>query len=167
MFRTSGTSRLERLNVGRSHPVHLPTRQQHNRSIIVHVVVCTKNRQPLLTNPLAHELLRRAWSQARTWMVGRYVIMPDHIHVFCAPAQTDVPLGRWIRYWKTLVTKNWPHPHQRPLWQRDFWDRQLRTTESYRAKWEYIRLNPVRHGLVPTADQWPYCGELHTLPWHD
>src|SRR5256885_6005252 len=26
-----------------------------------------------------------AWKTADHWLVGRYVIMPDHIHLFCAP----------------------------------------------------------------------------------
>ena len=54
-----------------------------------------------------------------------------------------------------------------PLWQRDCWDRQLRTGESYAQKWEYVRNNPVRKGLVANADDWPYQGELNVLEWHE
>jgi REP element-mobilizing transposase RayT len=38
-------------------------------------------------------------------------------------------------------------------WQSDFWDRTLRSDESYAEKWEYVRLNPVRHGLASSADE--------------
>ncbi len=34
-------------------------------------------------------------------------------------------------------------------------------------KWEYIRHNPVRAGLVNDPDDWPYQGEMHVLRWHD
>jgi putative transposase len=54
-----------------------------------------------------------------------------------------------------------------PLFQRDCWDRQLRTGESYAQKWEYVRNNPVRKGLVAAADDWPYQGELNVLVWHE
>lgn len=30
-------------------------------------------------------------------------------------------------------------------------------------KWEYVRLNPVREGLVNTPDEWPHQGELNVL----
>jgi hypothetical protein len=27
--------------------------------------------------------------------------------------------------------------------------------------------NPVRHGYVAHAEDWPYQGELNVLQWHD
>ena len=39
-------------------------------------------------------------------------------------------------------------------------DHVLRNDESYGQKWEYVRENPVRAGLVPRADDWQYQGEL-------
>ena len=54
-----------------------------------------------------------------------------------------------------------------PLFQRDCWDRQLRTGESYAQKWEYVRNNPVRKGLVAHADEWPYQGQVNVLEWHE
>ena len=38
-------------------------------------------------------------------------------------------------------------------WQSDHWDTRLRSGESYDAKWEYVRNNPVRAGLVKTAEE--------------
>ena len=49
---------------------------------------------------------------------------------------------------------------KRPLWQPGFFDHVLRHDESYSQKWEYVRENPVRAGLVVRADEWPYQGEL-------
>jgi REP element-mobilizing transposase RayT len=56
--------------------------------------------------------------------------MPDHIHLFCAPVRCDVPLAKWIKYWKALATRAWPDAHEKPIWQLDFFDRQLRQDES-------------------------------------
>jgi putative transposase len=47
-----------------------------------------------------------------------------------------------------------------PLWQPGFFDHALRNDESYIQKWEYVRENPVRGGLVSLADDWPYQGEF-------
>jgi hypothetical protein len=37
------------------------------------------------------------------------------------------------------------------------------SAQSYSEKWNYIRDNPVRAGLVSAADDWPYAGEIETL----
>jgi putative transposase len=47
-----------------------------------------------------------------------------------------------------------------PIWQRGFFDHVLRNDENYGQKWNYIRENPVRAGLVNNAEDWPYSGEL-------
>jgi hypothetical protein len=30
-----------------------------------------------------------------------------------------------------------------------------------------VQHNPVRHGLVQDASDWPYQGEMEILDWHD
>jgi len=72
--------------IGRKHPVHLDVHDRRNVPIIVYPTVCTKRRKPILANPAAHELFRASWRETRSCLVGRYVVMPDHIHLFCAPA---------------------------------------------------------------------------------
>jgi REP-associated tyrosine transposase len=39
----------------------------------------------------------------------------------------------------------------------------LRAGESYSEKWNYVRDNPVRAGLVSNADEWKYAGEIEKL----
>jgi hypothetical protein len=39
----------------------------------------------------------------------------------------------------------------------------LRSNESYSQKWNYLRDNPVRAGLICSADEWKYAGEIETL----
>lgn len=70
----------------RSHPAHPPQLQKHNCPVIIFLTVCLNPRQPLLNNKKAHEALRIAWNQAGEWIVGYYLIMPDHIHLFCSPS---------------------------------------------------------------------------------
>jgi putative transposase len=106
-----------------------------------------------------------AWATASTWLVGRYVVMPTHLHFFCSPNGIDAPsLERWMRFWKLLATRNLGAAAGE-VWQRNHWDRQLRRGESYSEKWEYVRNNPVRHGYVTEAADWPYQGELNELRW--
>jgi hypothetical protein len=44
-----------------------------------------------------------------------------------------------------------------------FFDHLIRSSESYAEKWEYVRENPVRAGLVTSADDWPWQGEIEYL----
>ena len=51
----------------------------------------------------------------------------------------------------------------RRVWQEEFFDHVLRSTESYRQKWEYVKENPVRARLVKKFDDWPFQGEIESL----
>jgi len=75
-------------------------------------------------------------------------------------------MDRWVRFWKSLVTKSLAC-REGSLWQTDFWDTQLRCRDKYAAKWEYVRNNPVRAGLLKRPAEWPYQGELNVLRWHE
>ena len=164
--RARGSSPLHR--PVRRAPVHFAPAERGFRSTIIYLTVCTKDRRPLLANDRAAQSIVNAWRKADFWLVGRCVIMPDHIHLFCAPNTFPTgPLKNWISFWRNAVTREWQDRNQLPLWQREFWDRQLRHRDSYAAKWEYVRNNPVRHGYVKDAENWPYQGELNRLEWHN
>ncbi len=151
----------------RHRPIHQPVFTSGNRAILIFLTVCTRNRRPVLATSEMHAALVRAWIAANYWLVGRYMILPDHIHLFCAPA-TYPPesLTPWVKYWKGLITKSTGRGGH-SLWEKDFWDVQLRSGDSYAAKWDYVKNNPVRHGLISRAEDWPYQGELNVLRWHD
>ena len=50
-------------------------------------------------------------------------------------------------------------------WQSDCWDTQMRSQQHYHEKWEYMRQNPVRKGLVNRVEDWPWQGEMNVLRW--
>jgi REP element-mobilizing transposase RayT len=116
---------------------------------IVFVTTCTLDRRKVLANDSMHEICLEVWENAEQlygWAVGRYVLMPDHIHFFCAPRTDDFPLATFIGKWKEWTAK---YAKRRldfvmPLWQPEFFDHFLRTSESYEEKWLYVRDNPVR-----------------------
>lgn len=113
-----------------------------------------------------HSLLRDAWHFHDDYPVGRYVIMPEHIHLFVGENDSSfVSLPNWVAKWKGYVTRRWLRYEDRPIWQRSFWDRQLLGSAAYEFKWIYVRWNPVRHGLVDHPNDWPFQGEMVRLPW--
>lgn len=149
----------------------LPVRKHPARGVfistgnptIVFLTVCTKDRHPWLAQRHVHDALVQVWHQATAWLVGRYVLMPDHLHLFCAPGDMAVPLNTWVAYWKRQFSRL--HLPGTGAWQRDCWDTRLRRGESYAEKWEYVRQNPVRAGLCQKAEDWSYQGELNVLQW--
>jgi len=148
----------------RRHPVHLPNIERHNQPTILFVTVCTHGRRPVLANERVWRTLQAIWPEARQYSVGKYIIMPDHIHLFCSPTVREPEnVRRWVAYWKRLASCELSD--LKPLWQRDCWDTQLRNVDHYGEKWEYVRANPVRAGLVKQADDWAYRGIINELRW--
>ena len=93
--------------------------------------------------------------------------MPDHVHFF-AKAMLDgaKPLASAIGKWKEWTAKRIIAAHAAgdniapPIWQREFFDHVLRSSESRSEKWEYVRNNPVRAGLVARPEDWEFAGAI-------
>ena len=150
----------------RKMPVHYPFIEKHNRLNLIFLTVCTKDKKKILSRSDVLNILVDSWMNSREWVVGKFMIMPDHIHLFCAPKVHSHPsLKLWIKYWKSDVSKKWMFENEKPIWQRDFWDRQLRDDEHYSRKWEYVSNNPVRQRLVKDVKDWPFQGELNIFRW--
>jgi putative transposase len=123
------------------------------------VTFCTAKRRKSLANEGVHTAFRR-YAQAgarRGHAVGRYVIMPDHIHLSVRGAD-DFVLGTWVAGLKRVVAA--AVSGGRGIWQRGFFDHVIRNSESYSQKWNYVRNNHVRAGLAADADEWPFQGEI-------
>ena len=78
----------------------------HNRSDILFVTACTYGRTPILATKRAARAIENSWEEADDWLVGKYVIMEDHVHFFCSPNCLDADLAKWMAYWKRLVTQS-------------------------------------------------------------
>jgi REP-associated tyrosine transposase len=128
----------------------------------------TYKRQSFLARPEMHETFRIFCfkAQERDVAVGRYVIMPDHVHLFVAFPINGIALPGWVQSLRTVIGKSLLRVGiQKPHWQEGFFDHVLRSHESYSQKWEYVRMNPVRAHLSETPEAWPYQGEIVRIPF--
>jgi len=135
---------------------------------IFFLTVCTRNRRRVLARQPMAGLLLESWQAARRlhgWIVGRHVIMPDHVHFFTQSDAGTKSLSAFIRDWKKWTTRAAAATAgiKPPLWQPEFFDHVLRTSGSYEEKWAYVRENPARAGLVTATEEWPYAGEGERL----
>jgi len=124
----------------------------------------TRKRDHLLDNALVHDAFVGFCGRAHDEhdvAVGKYVLMPDHIHLFAALPENGIRLTRWMQSLKNVLGKALGHRGiEYPYWQEGFFDHVLRSGESYGRKWEYVRQNPVRAGLRESPDEWPWQGEM-------
>jgi len=134
---------------------------------IYFITCCTHERRTLLTNPVMHDAFRAFCDLARqrNVLIGRYVIMPDHIHFF-VDLPDEIKISMWMKSLKNCLSKALRHSgKQAPHWQKGYFDHVVRSEQSYEEKWIYVRENPVRKGLISEAKMWPYQGEMNSVPF--
>jgi putative transposase len=127
----------------------------------VFLTVCAEGRVRWLTQARVQRSLHDIWEQRATaWLVCDYLLMPDHLHLFCAPHDPEVTIERWTSFWKDRLVMTLPGIG---TFQRGGFHHRLRSGESYSQKWLYVRENPVRAGLVEQPEHWPYQGRVHEI----
>ena len=163
----------KKLWAGCPHPakrkvMRLPHVVSFAKSPLYFITACTAGRRPVLANDEAHRCLSEIWTKSSEhdgWFVGRYLIMPDHVHLFAMPAAEAKTRAEWLKTWKSISARRICKGLNLtpPLWQPDTFDHILRTAESYAEKWHYVRENPVRAGWVAQSPDWPWQGEIQRL----
>ena len=138
------------------------------RAPIYFVTACTCARKNILATAAVHEAFIKfgqGGPDLGAW-IGSYVLIPDHLHLFVALDDRKLTLVRWMKSLKntlskTLRSQGVPAPH----WQKGFFDHVMRSGDSYSQKWDYVRENPVRAGLVSSWEKWPFRGEIFPLEY--
>lgn len=139
--------------------------------------VITHNRRPIFKSDAARRYLRQAWVQTQSQRPFKTValcLMPDHLHCVWKLPEDDFNYSdRWSAI-KSCFTRLWlasgggeidPSPsrrkkRERGIWQRRFWEHQIRDWEDLERHVLYIHTNPLKHGLVEHPQQWPWS------TWH-
>ena len=133
--------------------------------------VVTENRQPVFAEIEEINLLRNVFQgvmKRRPFQVDAIVILPDHLHCIWTLPPRDADYSTRWRLLKSGFTKKchkkWhgiPNPArirkgQKAVWQQRFWEHQIRDQVDYNRHIDYIHYNPVKHGYVEKATDWPY-----------
>ena len=94
------------------------------------------------------------------------VILPDHIHAVWTlpPGDTDFS-RRWQKIkgrfthatgLRGTISRSMSAKREAGLWQRRFWDHLIRDPDEERRAIAHCLTDPVRHGLVAKAEDWPF-----------
>ena len=126
------------------------------------ITTITSNRQRILTNH-PHMLLRalRTARRKSRFRLIAWVILPDHIHAIIHCPGGDV--AEILHRFKLSFSQQW---RQRtcmggPVWQRRYWDHIIRSQDDFNRHVEYIRCNPVKHGLAGKPQEWFQFSRSH------
>ena len=135
---------------------------------IYFITTCTLGRRSILATTKVAAIVSDEWRSAHDrhgWAIGRYVVMPDHVHFFCRAELDSKVLPMFMQKWKEWTSKRMTRELNIAgrVWQEEFFDHVLRSNESYSQKWDYVKENPVRAGLVKTAEDWPFQGEIESI----
>jgi putative transposase len=91
-----------------------------------------------------------------TFLLFGYVVMPNHVHLLLSPRNCGLIPG--ITLFKSaaakLVLKS--RTSRGPFWQTRYFDNIIRRVRDFWEKLDYIHENPVKAGLVASAEDWPY-----------
>jgi putative transposase len=105
--------------------------------------VVTHRRRPVLCLPESLDAMKdvvRKVAETRPFQIDAWVVLPDHLHCVWTMPEGDC---------------NYSERHREgTLWQRRFWEHQIRDEQDYCAHVEYIHFNPVKHGLATRPGDW-------------
>jgi len=118
------------------------------------LTICARDRgkQTLTERNRAEKIIRAArhYHEIEHWHLHLFLVMPDHLHMLLSFPEEQT-FRKLIFSWKSFTARTGGF-----LWQRDFFDHRLRSDESFEEKATYIRMNPVRAGLVGQLGEWPH-----------
>ena len=129
-------------------------------------VTLADRRSALLSEHI--DCLRRSFREVREekpFNVIAMVVLPDHLHAVWRLPENDADYsGRWksikSRFTRALVKQGIPFSRNAKgeyrVWQRRFWEHTIRDQDDLNRHIDYIHYNPVKHGLVTRASEWPY-----------
>ena len=93
------------------------------------------------------------------WNMQAWAVMSNHYHfIALAPDQSDsLPkLVRALHSKSSIWLNKNDNLSNRKVW-FGYWDTCLSFEKSYLARLHYVHLNPVKHGIVKRAEDYPWC----------
>ena len=97
---------------------------------IYYLTLCTENRMRSLANPDIHQQLTTFCQRATDFfvIVGFFMIMPDHVHLFAGFCHKSPPLGKWVKALRGSLSKRIRATDgEGTHWEKDFFDHVMRS----------------------------------------
>ena len=135
--------------------------------------VVAHRRRPIFCNPAIRASLHQAIRfvrATRPFVIDAWVVLPDHMHCIWTLPERDFDYGRrWgeiKRYVShlcretlhdpALLTRSAKKQRESTIWQRRFWEHQIRDDTDFERHMDYVHFNPVKHGFVLSVGEWEH-----------
>ena len=115
------------------------------------------------------QALRHSFRRVRArhaFELDAIVVLPEHLHMLMTLPQADADFAGRIMLIKQGFSRDVPAGEridasrtrraERGLWQRRYWEHLIRDELDFERHVDYIHFNPVKHGWVAQASDWPY-----------
>ena len=92
------------------------------------------------------------------WQLEAWAVFANHYHFIGRGARSE-KLGDFLNHLHSDTARKlnqFDSRSGREVWY-NFWDTKLTYERSYLARLNYVHQNPVKHGLVYVANQYPWC----------
>lgn len=131
---------------------------------MVFITVVTYNRQPILIDNI--NLLRQSLKDSRyNFNIIAGVVLPEHFHILIKPENIK-ELPKIIFSIKYRFSRNiggigippyeLKRKGERKIWQSRYYDHIIRNEKDLEKHIDYIHYNPIKHGFVTKAIDYPY-----------
>ena len=158
-----------------------PLQRYYGQGDLHFVTFSCYRRRPLLGTRRARDCFVTMLSEVRSRfgfrLVG-YVVMPEHVHLLISEPKIGDP-SKALQSLKQKVSSTLRTPLNKSssaqvsgdvvgseidsphLWQRRFYDFNVRSYEKVREKLQYMHANPVKRKLVDDPKKWPWSSWSH------
>lgn len=90
------------------------------------------------------------------YLLHAWVVMPNHVHLLITPSVDAAALLRRLKGASARESNKLLGQMGQPFWQRESYDRLVRSANEFQRIEHYILENPVRAGLVRSAEEYPW-----------
>lgn len=115
------------------------------------------------------DLLRdaaRTVKQNHPFDIVAWSVMPEHMHAIWRMPEHDADFSKrwmlikqrfsWALARREIITASRQRKGERGIWQRRFWEHLVTDEHDLAHHVDYVHINPVKHGYVTRASDWPY-----------
>ena len=140
---------------------HAPVHQLNSDGIYI-VTAATLDKKHLFKSPEDLTFLERdllSLAKQYQWHLEAWAVFSNHYHFVGRRNNESANLGSFLKHLHGDTARELNRLDTQPgraVW-FNFWDTKLTYERSYLARLNYVHQNPVKHGLVHLANQYPWC----------
>lgn len=120
------------------------------------------HKQPILQNDKHKEFFLQTLFEKATlfsWELEAWAVLHNHYHFIAQAPDNSTTLRKLLQQVHSITAiqfNRWNNASGRQVWQ-NYWDTCITYEKSYLARLRYVHENPVKHGFVDNAMDYPFC----------